>query len=143
MRGNNLSQGMPDFSPSPKLIEAAVKAIKHGSNQYSVTWGDSQLREVISNKAKSYNGIDANPEKNVTITCGSTEAIASAVFRINEPWRPHRNHRSVVRELCTRSILAGCELLYVPLTGSKLELNEEKLKDVHVQAPEATDPEYA
>ena len=124
----NLSQGMPDFSPPPKLIEAAVRAIKYGSNQYSVTWGDRQLREAVAKKAKRYNGIDADPEKNVTITCGSTEAITSAVFALTNP-----GDRIVITDpfyenYVPDAILAGCELLYVPLTGSKLELDEEKLK---------------
>jgi aminotransferase len=61
---------MPDFAPPPKLTDAALKAIKHGSNQYSITWGDRKLREAIAKKAKRYNGLDADPEKNVTITCG-------------------------------------------------------------------------
>ena len=66
----NLSQRMPDFAPPPKLTDTALKAIKHGSNQYSITWGDRKLREAIAKKAKRYNGLDADPEKNVTITCG-------------------------------------------------------------------------
>jgi aminotransferase len=126
---------MPDFPPPPKLIAAATRAIKHGSNQYSITWGDRQLREAIAKKAKSYNRIDADLEKNVTVTCGSTEAIASTVFGLTNP-----GDRIVITDpfyenYVPDAILAGCELLYVPLTADKLELDEESLKDVMARHP--------
>jgi len=131
----NLSQGMPDFAPPPKLIDAAVRAIRHGPNQYSVTWGDGELREAIANKAKRYNGIDANPEKNVTITCGSTEAVTSTVFALT-----NHGDRIIITDpfyenYVPDAILADCELLYVPFTGRKLELDEEKLKDAMSKRP--------
>jgi len=131
----NLSQGMPDFIPSPKLVEAAVEAIRRGSNQYSVTWGHRGLREAISVKAREYNGIDSDPEKNVTVTCGSTEAVASAIFGLTNP-----GDRIVVTDpfyenYVPDAILAGCELLYVPFKGRNLELDEEGLKSVMAKHP--------
>jgi aminotransferase len=131
----NLSQGMPDFIPSPKLVEAAVEAIRRGSNQYSVTWGHRGLREAISVKAREYNGIDSDPEKNVTVTCGSTEAVASAIFGLTNP-----GDRIVVSDpfyenYVPDAILASCELLYVPFKGRRLELDEENLKNVMTKHP--------
>ncbi len=131
----NLSQGMPDFIPSPKLVEAAVEAIRRGSNQYSVTWGHRGLREAIAAKAKEYNGIDSDPEKNVTVTCGSTEAVAAAIFGLTNP-----GDRIVVTDpfyenYVPDAILAGCELLYVPFKGRNLELDEESLKSVMTKHP--------
>ena len=131
----NLSQGMPDFIPSPKLVEAAVEAIRRGSNQYSVTWGHRGLREAISAKAKEYNGIDSDPEKNVTVTCGSTEAVASAIFGLTNP-----GDRIVVTDpfyenYVPDAILASCELLYVPFKGRNLQLDEESLKSVMTKHP--------
>ena len=131
----NLSQGMPDFSPPPKLIDAAMKAIKGSWNQYSVTWGDRELREAIASKAKNYNRIDADPERNITITCGSTEAVTSTVFALTNP-----GDRIVITDpfyenYVPDAILAECELLYVPFTGTKLQLDEEKLKDAMSTRP--------
>ena len=131
----NLSQGMPDFVPSPKLIEAAVEAIRHGSNQYSITWGQPALREAIARKVREYNGIDANPEENVTVTCGATEAITSAVFGLTKP-----GDRIVVTDpfyenYVPDAILASCELLYVPFKGRDLHLDEESLKGAMSQHP--------
>lgn len=131
----NLSQGMPDFTPSPKLVEAAVEAIRHGSNQYSFTWGLPMLREAIAEKVREYNKIDANPAENVTVTCGSTEAVTSAIFGLTNP-----DDRIVVTDpfyenYVPDAIMTSCELLYVPLRGRNLDLDEENLKETMGKHP--------
>jgi aminotransferase len=131
----NLSQGMPDFDPSPKLIEAAIRAMKSGSNQYSTTWGDRRLREAVAGKVKEYNGIDADPDKNITITCGSTEAIAAAVFSLSNP-----GDRIVVTDpfyenYVPDAIMADLEPIYVPFVGPDLVFDEEGLKNAMARHP--------
>jgi len=131
----NLSQGMPDFDPSPKLIEAAVEAIRRGSNQYSTTWGHGDLREAVANRVKEYNGIEANPEKNITITCGSTEALAAAVFGLTNPGDRIIITDPFYENYVPDAILAGCEPIYVPLSGRDLMLDEEVLKSAMEKHP--------
>src|SRR4030066_1538610 len=81
----NLAQGFPDFPAPLELKQAAADAIMGDFNQYSITWGAKDLREEISRKAKMYNHIETDPESEVTITCGSTEAMmASMLALINE-----------------------------------------------------------
>ncbi|MCZ7372782.1 MAG: aminotransferase class I/II-fold pyridoxal phosphate-dependent enzyme, partial [Candidatus Methanoperedens sp.] len=81
----NLAQGFPDFSAPEELKRAAATAIMEDHNQYSITWGAKDLREEISRKAREYNHIEADPESEVTVTCGSTEAMmASMLALINE-----------------------------------------------------------
>ncbi|HLB70106.1 MAG TPA: aminotransferase class I/II-fold pyridoxal phosphate-dependent enzyme [Candidatus Methanoperedens sp.] len=81
----NLAQGFPDFPAPEELKQAAVLAILEDYNQYSITWGAKELREGISRKAMEYNHIEADPETEVTVTCGSTEAMmASMLALINE-----------------------------------------------------------
>jgi len=131
----NLSQGMPDFEPSPKLIEAAVEAIRRGSNQYTTTWGHEGLRQAVANRIREYNGIEADPEKNITITCGSTEAIAAAVFGLT-----NSGDRIIITDpfyenYVPDAILAGCEPIYVPFSGRDLMLDEEVLKDAMEKHP--------
>lgn len=131
----NLSQGMPDFAPSPRLIEAGVEAIRRGSNQYTITWGHQGLREAVAVKAKEYNRIDADAEKEVTITCGSTEAVAAAVFALTNP-----GDRIVVTDpyyenYVPDAIMANCELTYVPFVGRDLTLDEESLKAAMAKRP--------
>ncbi|MDO8728193.1 MAG: aminotransferase class I/II-fold pyridoxal phosphate-dependent enzyme [Candidatus Methanoperedens sp.] len=81
----NLAQGFPDF-PAPLLLkQAAANAIMENFNQYSITWGAKDLRDEISRKAREYNHIEADPETEITVTCGSTEAMmASMLALINE-----------------------------------------------------------
>jgi len=81
----NLAQGFPDFPAPEELKQAAASAILEDYNQYSITWGAKDLREEISRKAREYNRIEADPESEVTVTCGSTEAMmASMLALINE-----------------------------------------------------------
>jgi len=131
----NLSQGMPDFIPSPKLVEAAVEAIRRGSNQYSFTWGHPALREAIAKKAREYNKIDANPDESVTVTCGSTEAVTSAVFGLTNPGDRILVTDPFYENYVPDAILANCELLYVPFTGPNLEVDEESLKGAMSKHP--------
>jgi len=81
----NLSQGYPDFDPPRELVQAAQRALEHGYNQYSTTWGAPELREAIARRSKAFNGIDADPEANLVVTCGSTEAMMAAMLSLVNP----------------------------------------------------------
>jgi aspartate/methionine/tyrosine aminotransferase len=81
----NLSQGFPDFPAPESLKRAAIAAIQDDVNQYAITWGAKPLRDAIARKAKRYNGIDADPEKNITVTCGATEGMICALMGIINP----------------------------------------------------------
>jgi aspartate/methionine/tyrosine aminotransferase len=131
----NLSQGMPDFFPSPNLIEAAVEAIRHGSNQYSPTWGLEGLREAVAAKVKDYNSIDADPERNVTITCGSTEALTATVFALTNPGDQIVVTDPFYENYVPNAVLANCKLTYVPFVGRDLLLDEEALKNAMASRP--------
>lgn len=78
----NLAQGFPDFPAPEELKRAAASAIMSDYNQYSITWGAKDLREEISRKAREYNHIEADPESEVTVTCGSTEAMMASMLAI-------------------------------------------------------------
>jgi aminotransferase len=126
---------MPDFIPPPKLVEAAVEAIRRGPNQYSDTWGHPGLREAIARKASNYNGIDADAEKNVTVTCGSTEAIAAAVLGLTNPGDRILVTEPFYENYVPDAILAGCEVSYVPFKGRNFDLDEEALKEAMAEHP--------
>ena len=83
--GINLAQGFPDFSAPEEMKEAACKAIRDNINQYAITWGSKNLRNAIAEKTKKYNGISVDPEKNVTVCCGSTEAMISSIMATINP----------------------------------------------------------
>ncbi|MBN1571113.1 MAG: aminotransferase class I/II-fold pyridoxal phosphate-dependent enzyme [Acidobacteria bacterium] len=80
----NLAQGMPDFEAPGEIKEAACRAIMKGINQYAITWGAKVFRDAIAVKVKAGLGMDVDPEREITVTCGSTEAmIASLLATIN------------------------------------------------------------
>jgi aminotransferase len=73
--GYDLSQGFPDFATSEEIKQAAVEAILRYCSQYPVTFGEPKLRLAIARKAARYNGIVRNPDTDITVTCGATEAM--------------------------------------------------------------------
>jgi aspartate/methionine/tyrosine aminotransferase len=78
----NLSQGFPDFPAPAEVKEAAQRAIAADINQYAITWGAKNLREAIARQMRLWQGISVDPEKNVTVCCGSTEAMISTLLAI-------------------------------------------------------------
>jgi len=83
--GNNLSQGFPDFDSPEELKKAAIDAIYNNLNQYPVTFGEPEFREAISRKVKWFNKIECNPETDITVTCGATEAMIASLKAIINP----------------------------------------------------------
>ncbi|HXX93217.1 MAG TPA: aminotransferase class I/II-fold pyridoxal phosphate-dependent enzyme [Planctomycetota bacterium] len=81
----NLSQGYPDFAADARLKEAAVRAIRGDVNQYAITWGAPELRGALSRKYAKYQGMAVDPDKHVTVTCGATEAMISALSAVIDP----------------------------------------------------------
>ena len=81
----NLSQGLPDFSAPQPVLDAAVKAIQNGENQYTFPFGDPGFRDAIAKKSRDYNRVAYNPETEVTVTCGVSEAMISTILALTDP----------------------------------------------------------
>src|SRR5438552_1566168 len=81
----NLSQGFPDFPAPAEIKAAAAEAVQQDINQYSVTWGLPALRDAIAAKARHFNGLQADPAGEVTVTCGAAEAMACALLSQIDP----------------------------------------------------------
>lgn len=81
----NLAQGFPDFPAPSEIKEAACAAIQAEINQYAITWGAKSFRNAIAQKTGSYLGISIDPEREITVTCGSTEAMIAALMAIINP----------------------------------------------------------
>jgi aminotransferase len=81
----NLSQGFPDF-PAPEVIkEAAARAVAGDVNQYAITWGAKSLRDALVAKQQRFTGIEFDPEREITVCCGSTECMASVMLALVDP----------------------------------------------------------
>src|SRR5688572_14937874 len=81
----NLSQGFPDFSAPEEVKEAARQAIAADVNQYAITWGARSLRQAIAGKFERLYGVPVDPEREVTVTCGSTEAMIATLLAVLNP----------------------------------------------------------
>jgi aspartate/methionine/tyrosine aminotransferase len=81
----NLSQGFPDFAAPEEIKEAARKAIADDINQYAITWGAKKLRDAIAEKFHAAQGLTIDPEREITVCCGSTEAMMSAMMAVINP----------------------------------------------------------
>ena len=111
----NLAQGFPDF-PAPDLIkEAAARAIAADINQYAITWGSRRLREALARKYAEWYGMAVNPETDITVTCGSTEAMVASLMAIVEPGDEVIVFDPFYENYGPDAILCGATLRHVPL----------------------------
>jgi aspartate/methionine/tyrosine aminotransferase len=81
----NLAQGMPDFPAHEEVKGAACKAILNDINQYAITWGSKAFRNAIAAKTKANLGLEIDPEREITVTCGSTEAMVATLLAVIDP----------------------------------------------------------
>jgi aminotransferase len=82
----SLAQGFPDFESPRELREAAVEALREDISQYAITWGAKPLRAAIAAKtARFHPGWVIDPETQVTVTCGATEAMIAAMLGVVDP----------------------------------------------------------
>ncbi len=113
--GLNLAQGFPDFEPPDELKAAAVQAIHGGCNQYAITFGEADLRQAIVDKACQYNRISYNPDTEVTVTCGATEAMIATLNALVNPGDEIIIFEPFYENYGPDAILSGAKPRYVAL----------------------------
>ncbi len=123
-RSINLAQGCPNF-PAPDLLkEAAAQAIHDNINQYAITWGAQRLREALAREYHAWYGLDADPEREITVTCGATEAMISALLAVVDPGDEVIVFEPFYENYGPDTILADAKPIYVPLQpGTPLDLD--------------------
>jgi aminotransferase len=126
-RAVNLAQGFPDF-PAPKEIkDAACQAIQHDINQYAITWGAKSFRNAIAAKTESYLGLEIDPEREITVTCGSTEAMIAALMATINPGDEVIIFEPYYENYGPDTILSGATPRYVTLVPPDWTFDPEKL----------------
>lgn len=113
--GLNLAQGFPDADPPAEVAEAAIEAIRRGKNQYPVTIGQPHLRQAIAEKIKSYNSLDYDPETEITVTCGATEAMMATLKSIIDPGDELIIFEPFYENYRPDAILTGAVPRFIPL----------------------------
>ena len=125
----NLSQGFPDFNPPEALLAAAEKAGREGPHQYAVTWGAPNFRKAFARKQSRFMGVPIDPETNVVVTCGSTEAMMASMMTACNPGDKVVIFSPFYENYTADTILTGAIPVYVPLrppdfTFDPLELRQ-------------------
>lgn len=124
----NLSQGFPDFDPPREVIDAAHRALDSGMNQYGITWGMPALRQAIAAKMQRWYGMEFDPDKHITVTCGVTEAISGALMALINPGDEviiiEPFHEGYLPEV----IFAGGTARFVSLEPPEFALEPDKLR---------------
>lgn len=115
----NLSQGFPDFEAPADIKRAAIDAITNDVNQYAITWGALNLREAIAEKTRAYLGIEVDPEREITVTCGSTEGMIAAMMATVDPGDEVVIFEPFYENYAPDAILSDAVPRYVPLRPSE------------------------
>ena len=81
----NLSQGFPDFDPPQEILNRLSEVAHEDYNQYAITWGAQNFRDALAKKQSKYMNLDLDSNKNIVVTCGSTEAMMAAMMSVCDP----------------------------------------------------------
>jgi aminotransferase len=123
-RSINLAQGFPNFAAPELLKEAACRAVQADINQYAITWGAQRLREALTKKYHRWYGIESDPDREITVTCGATEAMISALLALINPGDEVIVFEPFYENYGPDTILADATPVYVPLEpGKALDLD--------------------
>jgi aspartate/methionine/tyrosine aminotransferase len=120
----NLAQGFPNF-PAPEVLkEAAVRAIRDEVNQYAITWGAPSLRRALSRKYAEWYGVEVDPERELTVCCGATEAMASTLMAVVDPGDEVIVLEPFYENYGPDAVLCGARPVFVPMSlGQPLDLD--------------------
>ena len=133
----NLSQGFPDFDPPQEILNRLSEVAHEDYNQYAITWGAQNFRDALAKKQSKYMNLDLDSNKNIVVTCGSTEAMMAAMMSVCDP-----NDKVIVfspfyENYGADSILCGANPIYVPLHPPVFNFDKEELENAFKQNPKA------
>ncbi len=124
----NLAQGFPDF-PAPRILkDAACRAIRDDINQYAITWGTPGLREALAAKYGEWYGLDVDADREITVTCGATEAMAAVMLAAVDPGEEVVVLEPFYENYGPDAILCDAAPVFVPLPVPDFRLDPERLR---------------
>lgn len=124
----NLSQGFPDFDPPVEITDALADVAKKGPHQYALTWGAANFRTALAAKQEHFSGMKIDPEKEIVVTCGSTEAMMAAMMSIVNPGDKVIVFSPFYENYGADAILSGAEPVYVPLDPPEFSFDADVLE---------------
>src|SRR3954469_4513576 len=133
----NLAQGFPDFPMPEPMKEAACAAIHGDINQYAVTWGSAALRNAIAQKYYRWYNMHVDADREVTVTCGATEAMASVFLALMDPGDEVIVFEPYYENYGPDAILAGATPVFVPLERPHWTIDEDRLRKAFTKRTKA------
>ena len=124
----NLSQGFPDFDPPAEITDRLAEVAHKGPHQYAITWGAPNFRAALAAKQSPRMGIDIDPETQIVVTCGSTEAMMCSVMTVTNPGDHVVIFSPFYENYGADTILSGAEPIYVPLNPPTFDFDREVLE---------------
>ena len=133
----NLSQGFPDFAPPQEILDRLAEVTREDFHQYSITWGAQNFREALAEKQSRLMGRNIDPNGEIVVTCGSTEAMMAAMMSVTNPGDKVIVFSPFYENYGADTILSGAEPIYVPLNPPEFSFDADVLEDAFRQHPKA------
>ena len=133
----NLSQGFPDFEPPKAILDRLAQVTKEDFHQYAITWGAQNFREALAKKHEHFSGQKVNPNENIVVTCGSTEAMMASMMSVANPGDKVIVFSPFYENYGADTILSGAVPIYVPLVPPEFSFDANILEDAFRQNPKA------
>ena len=133
----NLSQGFPDFEPPREILDRLAQVTREDFHQYSITWGAQNFREALAAKIQHFSRVQVDPNSELVVTCGSTEAMMAAMMSVTNPGDKVIVFSPFYENYGADTILSGAEPIYVPLIPPEFNFDPAVLEDAFRQKPKA------
>ena len=133
----NLSQGFPDFDPPKEILDRLAEVSHENYHQYSITWGAQNFREALAAKQSRLMGRTIDPNGEIVVTCGSTEAMMAAMMTVTDPSDKVVIFSPFYENYGADTILSGAQPIYVPLYPPAFHFNPDELEAAFKQHPKA------
>lgn len=133
----NLSQGFPDFDPPKEILDRFAQIAGEDFHQYSITWGAQNFREALAKKQEHFTGMKIDPNGEIVVTCGSTEAMMAAMMSVANPGDKVIVFSPFYENYGADAILSGAEPIYVPLNPPEFSFDADVLEAAFRQKPKA------
>ena len=133
----NLSQGFPDFDPPKAITDRLAQLAAEGPHQYAITWGAQNFREALAEKQTHFMSRRIDPNSEIAVTCGSTEAMMAAMMTVANPGDKVIVFSPFYENYGADTILSGAEPIYVPLVPPEFSFDPEVLENAFKQNPAA------
>ena len=133
----NLAQGFPDFAPPKAMTDRLAELSPIGPHQYPITMGAPNFRQALARKCGRFMGRTLDPETDMVVTIGSTEAMVDTLFALTNPGDKVVMFSPYFENYRAQTLMVDCEPVFVPLVPPTFQFDPERLEDAFRQHPKA------